>query len=442
MRDDPAPPPDPAGLFAAADVFHAAAAAPYVAWGAMGMGLLRRLEALTAARLAPLGYEEIRLPALAPRRPLERYLGPGARRLLPVAAADGSGLVLAPFSDLHYLHHVQALIRRGRHLPHRAYAWSRCFLDEAHRGFLDFGEYGKCEIFSAHTGEEGAAAAWEKVNAALTALCREDLCLEPLTGTRPAITAFPFTRATFSVELGGGADAFQTLAVSHRMDAGFPAENGFPALAARHVNTACFSQKLLAALLLHHRDGHGFLHPPRLAPVRVAVIGADGPDGADRIRALPPGCDPCRALLDTGAPCAVVRDDGGWRLHRRHPFGAPPSRHPTLAAALDEAERWLALFERMLRERSRQRQRDALAAARAGKGTLHRVAPCCPRHACQSRVAAPPAALAKLAFTDGDGEPCAACGTATTGRLLTEREERYTSFYRERPVSPAGEAGA
>lgn len=443
---------DFATLFADADIFHASAVPPYVVWGATGIKLLRRIEGLVAQRLQPLGYEEIRLPTLCRQREMVRYLGPGAQKLLRVASGRDPALVLAPFSDIQFLHHVQAQARQRRRskLPHQAYAWSRCFLNERGRGFFDFGEYAKCEIFSIHASRRAAVAAWEGVNASLAALCREDLCLDPLCGTRPGITTFPFAERTFSAELGQGRDGFQTLLVSHLMESGFTVRNGFVDLKDAWMNSACFSQKLLAALLLHHRDADGFRYPPALAPALIVAIGVPQIDPQtarrERIRPQRKDKDPYRAMVETGAICALTRNSHGkWLLYRRGLPKEPPSRHASWKAALLEAKAYLKAFALGLREQSRRALETRIAGLASPPGLelrsaaerdgVNRLLACCNRRPCQTRVAELSGWLPKLASGVRETRRCVVCGEVTAGILLLEREERYTSFYRLRPSS-------
>ena len=261
---------DPAHMFAEADIFHPAAVPPYRTWGVMGMRLQRRLEALASARLERAGYVEIRLPSICQAAPLEHYLGHKADRLVAIAAKPGRGrLALAPFADLQFVEHFGALRRRSDSvipIPEKVYQWSRAVLDEAQGGLLDFGEYLKCEVFSLHRTPKQALRAWEQLNDVLRSLCIDDLNLDVTCGMRPPVTAFPLTARTFAAELSQSPDGFQTVAVSHVMAPAFMAANGFDSFACALLNSACFSQKLLANLLLNHQDAKGLCVPPALAP--------------------------------------------------------------------------------------------------------------------------------------------------------------------------------
>jgi hypothetical protein len=443
-------PGDLARFFADADIFYPASVAPYRTWGAMGMRLWNRFNATASARLDDAGYLEIRLPSICEALPLEKYLGNKADRLVEIAAYPGRNrLALAPFADLQFVEHISALVKRSAgisRIPDKVYQWSRPILAETHGGFLDFGEYLKCEVFSLHRRRRQALEAWERLNGVLHSLCADDLNLDVICGLRPRRTAFPLTARTFAAELTQARDGFQTAVVSHVMAPAFMPANGFVDVANAVLNSACFSQKLLAGVLLHHRDANGLCIPPALAPTLGVLVGAIAArlpglhdrSVADRYRLCfrPDQPDPVRALVDAGAiwSLAAGTDDFGrtsWLLYRRGEIDASPQTFESLDTALKVADEYVEAFGRQLGTRSRERTQVALREAMVGEDTSSgdRIVPCCRLECCEAELANTNPGLPKIRCRLRYELPCATCAKATSWFLLFERKERYTSFY-------------
>ena len=263
---------DSVRVFEDADVYYASGLRTFPIWGAYGVALLRRLELLIRRRLTELGYAEIALPALCRLDALEAFVGDKKRHLFEVEDGRRPALALSPFSELQYIEHLQSRSTRPPYLA-RVFQWSRRYVREAGSGALDFGEYVKCEAFSVHNGARDAVAAGAVLAQAFRDFCVSDLALSPIFGERPRRTAFPGAEATWSAELPLPGGDLQTLIVSHRMHTSFFAANGFDMPSGARLNSACFSQKLLTAVLLHHRDLFGFRIPPALAPTLGVVMG-------------------------------------------------------------------------------------------------------------------------------------------------------------------------
>jgi hypothetical protein len=424
----------PLPFLARADVLHATGLGGHVAFGATGVALLRRLEALARERLERLGYREILLPAVCDARALEGFVGVRRDRLLLV---DGRRprTALAPFSEVLYAGRVAA----SPSTPRRSFQIAARFVREVARGPLDFGEYVKCEILSVHRRAKEARLAWSELNAALEGLCSDDLALAPVYGTRPPQTRFPGAERTWSAELPLGAVEFQTLAVSHALRRGVFAANGLPR---ERMNSACFSQKLLAAALLHHASHDELVVPSALAPA-VGVVAAPPEALAaarrqatdpQRVRWLAaPGSDAAAAARKEHAVWSIAARGRGGRAGWELRAGPTTARFDDLGRALALAARAVALHDASLRARSRALREAALRKEppvreprRWPRGHHAITAACCPGR-CERRLLASTPASAKLRF-DGSGR-CSVCGGATRGRLLLERSERYTSFY-------------
>ena len=187
------------------------------------------------------------------------------RHLFEVEDGRQPALALSPFSELQYVEHFKSRSRRAPYLA-RVFQWSRRDVRESVVGPLDFGEYVKCKPSAFTTAGADAGGASKLLAQAFRDFCVLDLALSPLFGERPRRTAFPGAEATWSAELPLPGGDLQTLIVSHRMNASFFAANGFDMPSGARLNSACFSQKLLMALLLHHRNCAGFRIPPSLLP--------------------------------------------------------------------------------------------------------------------------------------------------------------------------------
>ena len=440
--------------FAEADVFYPSASPLGFTWGTAGTTMLRRLQDCLSERLGSLGYEEIILPSLLDRAKLARYLGDKTAALMTVGGGAGQDSVLAPFSDLLYLDHLAMNPDGDRH--RRAIAWSRCFLSEDQERYLDFGEYIKCEIFGLSDSREQAMASWTVLNAAFRSLCKDDLNIAPLSGERPRVTLFPLAERSFVIELSLSDGLFQTIFASHVMQTGYMAETGYRALEGQAFNSACFSQKLLASVLLHHRDAAGFRWPPALAPTLGLIIGT-GPDalssaaierlgGAARIRffeAAPTESVPA-VLAAAGALWALERNlDGNgnstWRLYRRLAPDDSPVVFGALDGAVSAAVHATVDFGAALRAESAAKTARDLAAIigdagqpeslPGGSGALNSLASCCDRERCVRTLAERTRRIPKLVFPGQQPRPCETCATATLSQVLFEREETYTSFY-------------
>ena len=452
---------------AQADVCHPAGLRTFPIWGAHGMALLRRLEALIRRRLEALGYVEIGLPTLCRLDALTALLGDKTRHVYPVDDGRNPALALAPFSDLQYVEHALAMGAQAQHVS-RAFQWSHRFVREASGGVLDFGEYVKCEVFSLHRGARDAIIAGAAIARAYRALCVSDLALWPLLGKRPRRTAFPGTEETWAAEIPLPGGEVQTLIVSHRMKPSFFATNGFAAPDDARLNSSCFSQKLLGAVLFHHRDAHGFRLPPALAPTVGLLMAASADASAaraidrhilalDRVVRLDGG-DPVDEMVQRGAAWAIQpvpanpRRRVVWRLYaRRLPLSAPRD-FDDIGAALTAADRETLALERALRRDLRHRAQELrvahtmadLAPSGAAAQLPAIAAPCCRSKTCSTVLLDTANWIPKLLTTEAVPKPCVVCGGSTRRLVLFETEERYTSFYlpteeSERPFSPRGD---
>ncbi len=448
---------DSVRVFEDADVYYASGLRTFPIWGAYGVALLRRLELLIRRRLTELGYAEIALPALCRLDALEAFVGDKKRHLFEVEDGRRPALALSPFSELQYIEHLQSRSTRPPYLA-RVFQWSRRYVREAGSGALDFGEYVKCEAFSVHNGARDAVAAGAVLAQAFRDFCVSDLALSPMFGERPRRTAFPGAEATWSAELPLPGGDLQTLIVSHRMHTSFFAANGFDMPSGARLNSACFSQKLLTAVLLHHRDSFGFRIPPALAPTLGVVMGGRSDSAGyaglermvepDRIARLDGG-DPLQEMVRRGAAWAIERVEPAkrrrplWRLYSRRSPGSKPRAFDDIAHAIGAAAREADALARDMRKRSRARanelnvapSRDHLTRASVAPEPVNVAAPCCHRASCEAALLGESAWIPKLLTAGTESRRCFVCDAPTRNLLVFEREERYTSFYR--PAQPA-----
>lgn len=432
--------------FAEADIYLPGVVSGFSVFGATGLSLLRGLQAAANRRLEAVGYAEVLIPSCAPRSLIQMIVSNARKSGLLIdtcLSASGEPVVLRPFSESLYLVLQPGATALG--LGQRVFQWSTCHYRETQPNlYLNFRELVKCEIMSLHSSKGAAEEAYHEVNRELTELARDDLCLDVQVGERPRRSIFPGSLRSYVAECPLEDGRWQTLFVSHVMDPELVRRVVPSARLGTVLCSAGFSQKMLATVLLHHRQERVWRCPPGLAS---GVVLADSRATALRDRnalwtSSAAGIGAARPLVFSGQLPATTHIEAAWTLRSTgDPEGpwefcafdqeatACFATLPKIVLAARGAE---ARYTRILQSASSERtsipesRLEDLAEGLKSQTVAIRL---CNKASCADQAFDAVPAIPKLIGSATGAGPCGVCGQAGQRRAVLEAQELYSSFY-------------
>jgi hypothetical protein len=448
-------------LFVDFDLFYPSQNTGFTIWGKHGTILLNNIKAIVNPLLEREGYAEISLPSVFKKSCFERYIGSEAKNKLLVDVLYGQegDLVLKPFSELIYADFLAQKVGSSKKATvyEKVFQWGLCFLNEIHPDLcINGNEIKKCEIFSIHNEYTAANTSWRKLNKLLQKICVDDFRMSPLYGYRPGVSAFPSSLDTFSAEIGLGHGDFQTLMVSHIMDSNFLSKCGFQQFADCFLCSACFSQKMIAASVLHHKDKYGFRYPSKLAPV-LGIIACKGQVDSnicgERIIILQKADgweseELSKEIVNRGAVWLIFENDAEhegsrWNILRRGNMEEDPIEVDSLDKAIDATKEYIKEYDGILLEDSIKKVSNSMVMIDSFKqfreinGVVdlevrpNIFVPCCACNNCMEEVVSRIQWIPKLIYRHSH-KKCIHCGKDTEQGIMFEYSEMYTSFYVKR----------
>ena len=431
------------------DLFYPTSLKGFTVWGKSGLELLENIKKLIHNKLKKYGYLQIKLPTISKKKYLDMYVGNKKNLIMKILSDSNFAMVLNPFSEFAYL---EFLTENPHVLPHykKVFQWSKCYLNEQYPNLcINCLEITKCEIFSIDTCIESANILWDKLNDILIDLCRNEFCLSPIYGIRPKKTAFPFTYNTFSAEIALGDSCFQTLLVSHIMENNFLKNSNFLKTNESNkyiLNSACFSQKMIASMLLHHSDALGLRYPSSIAPTRGIIVTAKNKlrlpnyERVKYVSSIEGGCLKS-FLISQGLIWLIFYDSKlqSWKVMYRNNL-EQIDIFSKFEEAYDNAVAYEKRFDDILRGESKLKNTNSMIKINCYdkfskinndlKSTHNIFVFCCDNKKCSQKILSKINWIPKLkSKVTEEVDCCIECGHPASWGYMFEKSEKYTSFY-------------
>ncbi len=408
----------------------------------LGTAIFRKVQDAVNSRLSAAGYEEVLIPSGCPISTLETLVGASKSELLISTdlTVEGASIGLRPFSE------PMAIRPMMDGLGERIFQWSTCFYRERHPNvFLNFRELVKCEIMSLHVSTENALEHFGELNSILNEMALIDMCLRSPTGVRPQYMTFPASERSFVSEVAISNGCRQTLFASHLMTKEIVRLFAPDAPNETRLCSAGFSQKLLATVLLHHRQKNGVWRcPPTIAPWS-GIIHPGSPDARQLLYERQPfdAATGLRYLIVDDAasksknPFELVwqlapnLSGDGWLLIAAD---GPAMMHTSVDGALKAAKDIVSRYASLLRADSEKREfgellyLDNLRQALPADDTSFAIR-LCGDNICESEALSYKRGIPKLLGTGVSDGRCIVCNKVASFTMLFETSESYTSFY-------------
>jgi len=188
-------------------------------------------------------------------------------------------LIVRPTSETMIYHMFAKWIKSWRDLPYSVNQWANVVRWEMRtRPFLRTTEFLWQEGHTAHPDSSSADNEARRMLKVYEDFFRNNLALSPVVGEKTALERFAGAQRTYSLEVLLRDGKILQGGTSHYLGQGFAEAFGIQYqdkdnnLQYAHLTSWGVSTRLIGALVMGHRDEHGLILPPQIAPIQVVII--------------------------------------------------------------------------------------------------------------------------------------------------------------------------